>query len=156
MTTYFMSWSWSDKDKWDLERVMQLQLVLFGHVTLRHETNPERKIKIIFKIMNNLWLTFVIINPPIPATLQYGYAVCSGVPKSSTVPVPAIPVLEALWVNPYSWAALSISWLILVHFAWPRACFYHMTVVNFMGTGNPQVFPQVWVQDSRPVENPYP
>ena len=35
-----------------------------------------------------------IIYPYIPAIPWYGYTVCHGVPKSTTVPVPVVPVLE--------------------------------------------------------------
>ena len=35
-----------------------------------------------------------IINLWIPLTLQYRYAVCHGVPKSTTIPIPALPVWE--------------------------------------------------------------
>ena len=41
------------------------------------------------------------INPRIPVTLRYRYAVCRGVTKSNTVPVPVVPVSEAPRVNPY-------------------------------------------------------
>ena len=33
------------------------------------------------------------IYPCIPAILQYRYTVCHGVPKPTTLPVPALPVL---------------------------------------------------------------
>ena len=41
------------------------------------------------------------IYPCIPAMPQYGYTVCHDVPKSTTVPVPALPILENLRVFPY-------------------------------------------------------
>jgi len=34
----------------------------------------------------------------IPTTPWYGYMVCHGVPKSKTVPVPMVPILETLQV----------------------------------------------------------
>jgi len=37
----------------------------------------------------------------IPATPQYGYMVCCGVPKYKTVPIPMLPILETLWVFLY-------------------------------------------------------
>ena len=42
-----------------------------------------------------------VIYPYIPANPRYGYVVCCGVPKSTTVPVPALPVLETPRVFPY-------------------------------------------------------
>ena len=39
--------------------------------------------------------------PYIPAIPRYGYTVCRGVPKSTTVPVPALPVSENPRVFPY-------------------------------------------------------
>ena len=41
------------------------------------------------------------IYPCIPVILQYGYTVCHGLPKSTTVPVPALPILENPWVFLY-------------------------------------------------------
>ena len=35
------------------------------------------------------------------ATPWYRYAVYCGVPKFTTIPIPAVPVLETLWVFPY-------------------------------------------------------
>ena len=37
----------------------------------------------------------------IPAIPRYRYTVCCGVPKSTTVPIPTLPVLENPWVFPY-------------------------------------------------------
>jgi len=42
-----------------------------------------------------------IFNLCIPTTPQYGYAVCHGVLKSNTVPVPVLPILETLQVYLY-------------------------------------------------------
>ena len=42
-------------------------------------------------------------------TPQYRYAVCCGVPKSTTVPVPVLPILETLRVFPYLCRTLSSS-----------------------------------------------
>ena len=39
-------------------------------------------------------------------TPRYGYTVCCGVLNSNTVPIPAVPVLEALQVNPYPCTSL--------------------------------------------------
>ena len=44
---------------------------------------------------------FTVIYLYIPANPRYGYAVCRGVPKSTTVPVPALPILETPRVFPY-------------------------------------------------------
>ena len=41
------------------------------------------------------------IYPCIPTIPQHGYTVHHSVPKSTTVPVPALPVLENPWVFPY-------------------------------------------------------
>jgi hypothetical protein len=35
------------------------------------------------------------------ATPQYGYVVCCSVPKSTTIPIPALPILETPWAFPY-------------------------------------------------------
>jgi hypothetical protein len=51
------------------------------------------------------------INPRIPATPRYGYAVCCGVPKCNTVPVPAVPVLEEPRVYPYPCGTLRMRTL---------------------------------------------
>ena len=45
----------------------------------------------------------------IPAIPLYGYTVCHGVPKSTTVPVPTLPVLENLWVFPYPCQTLLLT-----------------------------------------------
>ena len=37
----------------------------------------------------------------IPTTPWYGYMVCHSVPKSKTVPVPMVPILETPQVFPY-------------------------------------------------------
>ena len=37
----------------------------------------------------------------IPATPWYGYMVCCSVPKSQTIPIPMVPILEPLLVFPY-------------------------------------------------------
>ena len=37
----------------------------------------------------------------IPAIPQYGYAVCCGVLKSNTVPVPTLPILQNPWIFLY-------------------------------------------------------
>ena len=50
------------------------------------------------------------VYPCIPATPRYGYAVCCGVSKFTTVPVPVVPVLETPRVFPYPWQTL---WTIL-------------------------------------------
>ena len=60
----------------------------------------ENMRKTTFKTLK-IGLTLVAIYPCIPVIPRYGYAVCRGVPKSNTVPVPAEPVLEAPRVNPY-------------------------------------------------------
>jgi hypothetical protein len=49
------------------------------------------------------------INPWIPATPRYGYAVCCSVPKCNTVPVPALPVWEEPRVYPYPCGTLQMS-----------------------------------------------
>jgi hypothetical protein len=43
----------------------------------------------------------VVIYPLIPVIPRHGYAVCSGVSKSTTVPVPAKPVTSNPWVFLY-------------------------------------------------------
>ena len=48
-----------------------------------------------------------IINPWIPETPRHGYAVCRGVAKARTVPVPVTPVLESPRVYPYPCSTLS-------------------------------------------------
>jgi hypothetical protein len=45
----------------------------------------------------------------IPATPRYGYAVCCGVSKVKTVPVPALPVLEEPRVYPYPCGTLTLG-----------------------------------------------
>jgi hypothetical protein len=42
----------------------------------------------------------------IPTIPWYGYVVCHGVPKSTTVPIPALPVLETPQVYPYPCSTL--------------------------------------------------
>src|SRR5713101_5821472 len=49
------------------------------------------------------------IYPCIPVIPRVRVAVCRGVPKSTTVPVPAIPVLETLRVFPYPCLTLQSS-----------------------------------------------
>jgi hypothetical protein len=53
---------------------------------------------------------FTIIYPCIPMIPWVRVAVCCGVPKFSTVPVPAIPILEALRVYPYLCETLNTRW----------------------------------------------
>jgi hypothetical protein len=59
------------------------------------------------KIANNE-AHITIIYLCIPVILQVRVAVCHGVPKSTTVPVPVIPVLEALWVYLYLCETLTL------------------------------------------------
>jgi hypothetical protein len=51
-------------------------------------------------------------------TPWYGYAVCRGVPKSNTVPVPAVPVSEAPRVNPYPCETLSVGYIVMDLLRW--------------------------------------
>jgi hypothetical protein len=60
------------------------------------------------------------INPWIPATPRYRYAVCCGVPKCNTVPVPVIPVLEEPRVYPYPCGTLRI--IVVVDEIQARTC----------------------------------
>ena len=53
----------------------------------------ENMRKTTFKTLK-IGLTLVVIYPYIPVIPRYGYAVCRGVPNSTTVPVPMLPVLE--------------------------------------------------------------
>jgi hypothetical protein len=50
-----------------------------------------------------------IINPWIPMTLWYRYAVCCSVPKTKTVPVSEIPILETPQVYPYPCSTLTTT-----------------------------------------------
>ena len=63
----------------------------------------ERNIRNDNKVANLLTFAHLCytIKPVNTRDTIYGYAVCHGVPKSNTIPVPAVPVLEAPWVNPY-------------------------------------------------------
>jgi hypothetical protein len=58
------------------------------------DMNTEIKIKITFKIMNNQAHLCCVINLCIPTILQVQVAVYCGVPKSTTVPVSTLPILE--------------------------------------------------------------
>jgi hypothetical protein len=48
-------------------------------------------------------------NPCIPTTPWCRYTICCGVPKCTTIPVPALPVLETLRVYPYPWQTLRVT-----------------------------------------------
>ena len=50
-----------------------------------------------------------VIYPCIPVIPRVRVVVCHGVPKSSTEPVPALPVLEAPQVNLYPCETLSLT-----------------------------------------------
>jgi hypothetical protein len=60
------------------------------------------------KIANNE-AHLTIIYPCIPMILQVRVMVCHGVPKSTTIPVPAIPVLETPRVYPYLYETLHVT-----------------------------------------------
>jgi len=49
-------------------------------------------------------LTPTVIYPYIPMIPQYAYVVCHGVPKSTTVPIPALPIFL------YPWQSLLLCW----------------------------------------------
>jgi hypothetical protein len=59
--------------------------------------------------------------------LQYGYTVCCGVPKCTTVPIPALPVLETPWVFPYPCLTLSLSAHAVLICACPHPCSFVYT-----------------------------
>ena len=71
------------------------------------------------------------IYPCIPAIPQYGYTVCHGVPKSTTVPVPALPILENPRVFLYPCQTLLESNL---NFQTPQEVIqYYNTIIPYRG-----------------------
>ena len=61
---------------------------------------PKKTIK--YKTKNNkINYSHLVIYPYIPVIPLHGYVVCRGVPKSTTVPVPAKPVTSYPWVFLY-------------------------------------------------------
>lgn len=93
---------------WCQEEVKENTELMFGHITVWHwkekqmnKGQNKNKIlpnKLTHATRNNLW---------IPMTPQYRYTVCCGVPKCTTIPISAIPVLEEPWVYPYLCKTLS-------------------------------------------------
>jgi hypothetical protein len=74
------------------------------YLVMSHCDNKQilkEKSRTIFKIINIMTHPCQAINLSIPATPRYRYAVCSGVPKSTTVPIPLLPILETPWVYPH-------------------------------------------------------
>jgi hypothetical protein len=59
--------------------------------------------------MANSEAHLTVIYPCIPVILQVWVAVCCGMPKSTTIPIPVIPVLETPQVYPYPWQTLTIA-----------------------------------------------
>ena len=71
---------------------------LYSHIWLCHDvtTNLTKKTmrKKGLKTVKKNVTHPTVIYPYIPAIPQYRYTVCRGVPKSTTVPVPTLPILE--------------------------------------------------------------
>ena len=116
-------------------------IAIFGCITVWHDEfnnkNNEKK-------NNENWTHHAVIYLYIPTILWYGYAVCHSVPKFTTLPIPALPVLGNLWVFPHLCQTLALPNIEHAHVT--SHC-YPCTFVhkNVYGHDAPPKVRQLWI-----------